>query len=188
MSPHMSLQYGELRPTSGWDSFISLGTPANVNGFRILAALLHSTLVVGVSQALQRSTEGATHIRQSGHHVGHWPIFLVLMCIGGSCASASGWHVQSRRMCVCQPRGLYVCTMYYVTVRLAESNCLLMEYLQSHQGCLRTLPLATDYLPALRAIARAEDVRKATSRKRRSDSQISLCECASLLCAVVYIK
>jgi len=30
------------------------GTPANLNGFRFLAALLHSTLVVGVSQTLQR--------------------------------------------------------------------------------------------------------------------------------------
>jgi len=30
------------------------GTPANVNGFRVLAALLHDTPVVGVSQTLQR--------------------------------------------------------------------------------------------------------------------------------------
>ena len=26
--PHMSLQYGELRPTGGWDRFISLGHPS----------------------------------------------------------------------------------------------------------------------------------------------------------------
>jgi len=25
--PHMSLQYGELRPTNGWDRFVSLGHP-----------------------------------------------------------------------------------------------------------------------------------------------------------------
>jgi len=31
-----------------------LGTPANVNGFRVLAALLDGTLVVGVSQTLRR--------------------------------------------------------------------------------------------------------------------------------------
>jgi len=30
------------------------GTPANFNGFRFLAALLHGTLVVGVSQTLRR--------------------------------------------------------------------------------------------------------------------------------------
>jgi len=47
------------------------GTPANFNGFRVVAALLHDTLVVGVSQTLLRGTEGATNIRQGGHHVGH---------------------------------------------------------------------------------------------------------------------
>jgi len=41
----------------------------------ILAALLHGTRVVGVSQTLRRWAEGATSIRQSGHHVGHWPTF-----------------------------------------------------------------------------------------------------------------
>ena len=30
------------------------GTPANFNGFRVLAALLHGILVVGISQTLQR--------------------------------------------------------------------------------------------------------------------------------------
>jgi len=30
------------------------GTPAHFNGFRVLAALLHGTLVVGVSQTLRR--------------------------------------------------------------------------------------------------------------------------------------
>jgi len=30
------------------------GTPANFNGFRVLAALLHGILVVGVSQTLRR--------------------------------------------------------------------------------------------------------------------------------------
>jgi len=72
---HMSSQYGELRPTTNeigsgvWD------TPANFNRFRVLAALLDGTLVVGVSQTLRRWTEGATYIRQGGHHVGHWPTF-----------------------------------------------------------------------------------------------------------------
>ena len=51
------------------------GTLANFNGFRVLAALLHGTPVVGVSQTLRRRTEGATYTRQDGHHVGHWPTF-----------------------------------------------------------------------------------------------------------------
>ena len=48
------------------------GTPGNFNGFRVLAAFLHGTLVVGISQTLRRCTEGATYIRQGGHQVGHW--------------------------------------------------------------------------------------------------------------------
>jgi len=40
-------------------------TPGNFNGFAswVLAALLHGTLVVDVSQTLRRRTEGATYIR-----------------------------------------------------------------------------------------------------------------------------
>ena len=51
---HMSSQYGELRPTSGWDLLACLGTPANFNGFRALAALLHGTLGVSQAAALNR--------------------------------------------------------------------------------------------------------------------------------------
>ena len=51
------------------------GTPANFNGFHVLATLLHSTLVVGVSQTLRRWTEGTTYTRQGDHQVGHWPTF-----------------------------------------------------------------------------------------------------------------
>ena len=61
---HMSSQYGKLRPTSGWDPFGGLGHPANFNGFRVMAALLHGTLVLGVSQTLRRLAERATYIRQ----------------------------------------------------------------------------------------------------------------------------
>jgi len=52
-------------------------TPANFDGFRVLAALLHGSQVVRVSQTLRRWTEGATYVRQGDHHVGHWPTFLV---------------------------------------------------------------------------------------------------------------
>jgi len=61
----------ELRLTSGWDWFVTLVHPCYFQ--RVLAALLHGTLVVGVSQSLRRWTKGATYIRQGGHHVGHWP-------------------------------------------------------------------------------------------------------------------
>ena len=55
-------------------------TPANFNGFLVLAALLHGTLVVGVSQTLWHWTEGDTYVWQGGHRVGHWLTFLVFIC------------------------------------------------------------------------------------------------------------
>ena len=55
------------------------GTPSNFNGFRVLPALLHGTQVVGVSQILRRWTEGATYIRQDGHHVWYWPTFYIII-------------------------------------------------------------------------------------------------------------
>ena len=130
---HMSLQYGELQPTNGWDRFESLGhhskfqrhlgfitATTSLNGGKpnfarclaiswagtlyihfwellprngicqvqnslcvqvlhspILAVLLRGTRVVGISQTLWHWAEGATYIRQGGHHVGHWLTFLV---------------------------------------------------------------------------------------------------------------
>ena len=69
---HNMVNFGPLAADIGSGVW---GTPANFNGFRVLAALLHSTPAVGVSQTLRRWTEGATYIRQGDHHVGHWPTF-----------------------------------------------------------------------------------------------------------------
>ena len=71
--PHNMVKFGPLAAEIGP---VVWGAPANFNRFRVLVALLHGTLVVSVSQTLRRSTEGATYIRQDGHHVGHWPTFL----------------------------------------------------------------------------------------------------------------
>jgi len=49
------------------------GTPSNFNGFRVLAALLHGTLVVGVSQTLRRWTEGATYFGRAAITLGIGP-------------------------------------------------------------------------------------------------------------------
>jgi len=54
---HMSSQYSELRPTAAEIDPVVWGTPANFNGFRVLAALLHGTPVLGrlgVSHTLRR--------------------------------------------------------------------------------------------------------------------------------------
>jgi len=48
---HNMVNFGPLAAETGLGVW---GTPANFNGFRVLAALLHSTLVLGVSQTLRR--------------------------------------------------------------------------------------------------------------------------------------
>ena len=50
------MNFGPLAAEICWRVW---GTPANFNVFRLLAALLHGTPVVGVSQTLRHSTEGA---------------------------------------------------------------------------------------------------------------------------------
>ena len=77
----MSSQYGELGPLAAEIGLVVWGSPANCNGFHVLAALLHGTVVVGISQTLRHWTEGATYSWQGGHHVGHWPTFLVFFWV-----------------------------------------------------------------------------------------------------------
>jgi len=49
--PHNMVNFG---PLAAEIDPVVWGTPANFNGFRVLAALLHGTPVVGVSQTLRR--------------------------------------------------------------------------------------------------------------------------------------
>jgi len=49
--PHNMVNFGPLTAEIG---SAVCGTPTNFNGFRVLAALLHGALVVGVSQTLRR--------------------------------------------------------------------------------------------------------------------------------------
>ena len=90
--PHNMVNFGVLAAeiVSGvW------GTPATFNGFRVLAAFLHGSQVVSVSQTMRRWTERATYVRQGDHHVGHWPTFLVrysLHVISKKCENAKSLH------------------------------------------------------------------------------------------------
>jgi len=72
---HMSPQYGELRPTSGWDRSGSLRHPCKFQLVSRLGSVTARHLVVGVSQTLRHWTEGATYVQQGDHHVGDWPTF-----------------------------------------------------------------------------------------------------------------
>ena len=50
---HMSSHIANFVPLAAEIGLRVWGIPANFNGFRVLAALLHATLVVGVSQTLR---------------------------------------------------------------------------------------------------------------------------------------
>jgi len=65
-----TVNFGPLSAAICWRVW---DTSANFNGFRVLAALLHGTLVVGVSQILRRWTEGATYIGQGAITLGIGP-------------------------------------------------------------------------------------------------------------------
>ena len=54
------------------------GTPANFNGFRILAALLHGTLVVGVSQTAAFNRE--RHLYSAGRPSGWVLAHILVVC------------------------------------------------------------------------------------------------------------
>ena len=78
--PHMSLQYGELRPTSSWDMLASLGTTTNFNGFRVLAALLRGTS--SGRQPNFAAFNRGRHLYSAGRP-SHWALtyFLVLSVV-----------------------------------------------------------------------------------------------------------
>jgi len=67
--PYNMVNFGPLTAEIDWWVW---GTPSYFNMYRVLAALLHGSQIVSVSQTLQRLTEGATYVRQGDHHVGHW--------------------------------------------------------------------------------------------------------------------
>jgi len=60
---HMSPQYGELQPTSGWNHFGSMGHPSYFQRLPHLGSVTARHLVVGVSQTLQRWTRTKQNLR-----------------------------------------------------------------------------------------------------------------------------
>ena len=78
--PHVSLQYRKLRPTIAAEILLFVwGTPGNFNGFRVLEALLHGTLVVGVSQTLRRRTARGRHLYSAGRPSRNWALAHILV-------------------------------------------------------------------------------------------------------------
>jgi len=64
--PYNIVNFGPLTAEIDWRVW---GTPSYFDGYRVLAALLHGSQVVGISQTLRRWTDGATYVRQGDHHI-----------------------------------------------------------------------------------------------------------------------
>jgi len=106
--PHNMVNFGLLAA-----EIVSLvwGTPGNFNGFRVLAALLHCTLVVGVSQtaafnrgrhlysAGRPSRLALAHILVSVFFLTQWQV-----CGSGSCCDMAGVRVTSELHLLCIAR------------------------------------------------------------------------------------
>jgi len=88
--PHNIVNFSSLAAEIGLPVW---GTPANFNGFRDLAALLHGSQVVSVSQTLRHWTEGVTYVRQGDHHVkiGPHSSFMFIYLLTLSLFTLS-WH------------------------------------------------------------------------------------------------
>jgi len=73
--PHMSSQYGELRPTSGWDLFVSLGHPSKFQRVSRLSFVTAATSLNGsqpnFAWCLAVSWAGTLYIHLAGKP-SHW--------------------------------------------------------------------------------------------------------------------
>ena len=121
-SPHV-LAIWWTWPTSGWDPLASLGHPNKFQRVSHLGSVTARHSSSGRHQTLRRWTEGATCIRQGGHHVGHWPTFLV-SAILADCAAASDLSLSRLSPVLCN---------YYITLACNIKNANYKEVQESHQ-------------------------------------------------------
>ena len=77
---HMPLQYGELRPTSGWDRFVSLGDPSKFQRVSHIGSITARHSTSGLQPNCGVEQRAPPIFGMAGHHVGHWPTFLVYFC------------------------------------------------------------------------------------------------------------
>jgi len=78
---NMFPQYGELRPTiADKIGFGVWGTPANFNGFRVLAALLHGTLVVDSAKLCGVEQRAPPTVHSAGRP-SRWTLVHILVMV-----------------------------------------------------------------------------------------------------------
>ena len=73
--PHMSYNMVNFGPLAAVIVSLVWGTRSKFQRVSCLGIITARHSSIGISHTLRRLTEGATYIRQGGHHVGHWPTF-----------------------------------------------------------------------------------------------------------------
>jgi len=81
--PHNMVNFSPLAAEIRWQVW---GTPANFHGFPVLAALLHGTLVVGVSQTFAALNRGR-HLYSAGRP-SRWALAYILLNIWNSLSNS----------------------------------------------------------------------------------------------------
>jgi len=116
ISPHVHniVNFGPLAAEICWRVW---GTPANFNGFLVLVALLHGILVAGVSQTLRRWTEGATYIRQGGHHAAITILVIIFIYRTGICVLYTSSKINDMHIKYCFLK--VICILQWI---LSDSN------------------------------------------------------------------
>jgi len=113
------------------------GTSVNFNGFRVLPALLHGTLVVGINQTLRRWTEGATYTvfpeKTSTHIIGYkLRNSCLILKIFDTKIPHIIWHHMTSLLYSCPPHLTSVSTLPCKTYR---TSFVAVHYILFHTGC-----------------------------------------------------
>ena len=132
--PHNMVNLGLLTAEVCWRVW---GTPANFKGFHVLAALLHGTLVVGVSQtvALNRGRHLYLAGRPSRWALAHILVDFVITSCGRACRdgynAVSHAHIYGRW---CLPSTWTICL---VTPTCLRGMCYAQVFLMSFSSWLQ---------------------------------------------------
>jgi len=136
---HMCLQYGELRPTSGWDWLVSLGHPSKFQWFSRRGFITAPTSLNGgrsnFARVLAVCWAGTLYI----HFRRHLPLSGILLravfTLHPSLAFSyigrvTAWHVSSRHQpnCCVQQRAPSVFGRAAITLGISPHSSLCMDY------------------------------------------------------------
>ena len=120
--PYNMVNFG--RPTSGWDRFVSLGHPANFDGFRVLTALLHSQ-----TAALNRGR----HLYLAGRP-SRWALAHISSCF---CCFRFSFFGTKPRHCLgrMSPKWHILCWVRHKTLTLSTNSANLIAWQSVYFSC-----------------------------------------------------